>query len=342
MNRFVVTGAGGYIGSQLVKLLLQDQNEVRAIDRYFFGENVFDDVPTNAKLKIIRADSRNLNDSYFNDVDAVFDLVAMSNDPSGDLDPNLTRQINFESRVRTAQLSKRCGVSRYILMSSCSVYGAGIELSLDEKSEVNPLTLYAKASLDAEMGVLSLNSDDFTVTVMRNATAFGLSKRMRFDLVINLMTLSAFEKHEIQIRGGGNQLRPVIHVDDICRAAKSIIDADKAIVSGEIFNIGMGNFQISQLAFLVRDLLGNTIKVRHIDDDLDMRSYDVNFQKASSRLNFEASRNIEFGVKQVYQALVNGMTASSNRTSTVNWYRRLIESQKLFDELNIDGRLLKW
>jgi len=340
MPRIVVTGAGGYIGSQLVKFLLQENNEVLAIDRYFFGLNVFDDTPVDSKLRIIRADCRNLNDSLFEDVHAVFDLAALSNDPSGDIDPNLTRQINFESRVRTAQLSKRCGVSRYILMSSCSVYGAGKELSLNEKSEVNPLTLYARSSLDAEVEVLSLNSNDFTVTVMRNATAFGLSKRMRFDLVINLMTVSAFENNEIQIRGGGNQLRPVIHVDDICEAAKTIGVADKHIISGEIFNVGMGNFSISQLAFMIRDILGYYISVRNIEDDLDKRSYDIDFQKASSRLNFKASRDIEFGVRQVYKALVNGEISKNSRTSTVNWYRRIIESQLLFDELNIDGKLL--
>jgi len=340
LSQVLVTGAGGYIGSQLVRLLLAEGHKVIAVDRYFFGTEVLDDVAGKSNLMIVKADCRQLDKSHLYGVNAVFDLVALSNDPSGDLDPVLTREINFESRLRTSELAKSCGVARYILMSSCSVYGSGLETSLNEESLVNPLTIYAKSSLDAENSVLPLNSETFSVSVMRNATVFGLSRRMRFDLVINLMVATAFERNEIVVTGGGEQTRPLVHVDDVCQAALQIFQSEPSKTGGQIFNIGLGNFQVIQLAFMIREILGKEIKVTVVNEDADKRSYNVSFEKARLELGFNPTKDITFGVEQIYDALVKRIVLRDERTSTVNWYRRLREAERLFKDLSIDGKII--
>src|SRR5579885_3286708 len=189
MQTVLVTGAGGYIGSVLVPKLLQNGYRVKAVDRFFFGE---DKLPKHANLELVRADSRYLAPALFTNVDYVIDLVAISNDPSGELFSEATWQINHQSRANTALAAKTAGVKRYILPSSCSIYGFQNNI-VDETSTTNPLTIYAKANEKAEHDVLRLADDSFIVTVMRQATVFGYSPRMRFDLAINGMVYGAWK-----------------------------------------------------------------------------------------------------------------------------------------------------
>lgn len=340
MKKILITGAGGYIGSTLVRLLLTRGYVVIAVDRFYFGFEVLKDVATHPNLRIHKVDARQLDSGLLQDVYAVFDLVALSNDPSGDLDPNLTREINYESRLRTANLAKESRVPRYILMSSCSVYGAGSSLNLDESSPVNPLTHYARASLRAEQDILPLSSESFCVSIMRNATVFGLSNRMRFDLVVNLMVVSVFEERKITIMGGGDQYRPLVHVKDVCESGLKMLEASSEIVERQIINIGLGNFQIIELAYLIREILGNDIEISKVNDDLDKRTYNVNFAKMKNILNYEPKYDIRYGVEEIYDALVKRKTVRSDRTSTVGWYRRLKEAETLFKELSVDGKII--
>ncbi|MDF2781825.1 MAG: UDP-glucose 4-epimerase, partial [Geminicoccaceae bacterium] len=179
MERVLVTGAGGYIGTSLVPMLLAAGYKVRALDRFFFGRDL---LPEHEQLERIQADSRRLEPAYFEGVDHVIDLVAISNDPSGELFQDATYQINHESRVHCATLAKAAGVKRYVLPSSCSIYGfqdPGVRC--DEGYATNPLTTYAKANELAEQGVLPLADGRFCVVVLRQATVYGYSPRMRFD-----------------------------------------------------------------------------------------------------------------------------------------------------------------
>jgi nucleoside-diphosphate-sugar epimerase len=338
-KKIVVTGAGGYIGCNLVEILLNLNYEVIAIDRMYFGDDPLQKFLGNPKFKLYKMDSRSIPKEIFEGVYGVCDLVALSNDPTGDINPDLTNQINHLSRVRTAKLAKLAKVERYILWSSCSVYGSGELHNLNEDSPTNPLTAYSKASLAAEVGVTELASTDFIVTILRNGTAFGISRRMRFDLVVNLMVATAFETGKITVTGGGDQWRPLVHVHDIGRVAENILQQPKEIVNKEIFNIGIENSQISTLAYRIREAINISCEILIVPDDSDKRNYHISFNKSLNVLNFKPKVSIEEGALEIYKALTTGKCSRSDSTSTLKWYKRLAEAEQLYKKLNINGSM---
>ena len=226
----LVTGAGGYIGSVLVPKLLKKGYRVKALDRYFFGK---DKLRKTKNLIFIQDDVRKYDPSLLDDVDYVIDLVAVSNDPSGEYFNEATWQINYMARVRTAKLAKQKGVKRYILPSSCSIYGFQEEV-VDETSPTNPLTTYAKANEKAEQKVLPLADEGFIVTVIRQSTVFGYSPRMRFDLAINGMTYGAWKTGKLPLMRDGTQYRPMVHVQDTTDVMVMLLSADESVINGEI------------------------------------------------------------------------------------------------------------
>ena len=340
MGKVVVTGAGGYIGTQLVRDLLLDGNEVLAVDRFFFGQEPLKEFKNNKNVKILKKDIRDLDEVDLKNYDAVCDLACLSNDPAGEIDPNLTFQINRDGRIHVARMAKKAGIKKYILSSSCSVYGQGEEAQLSENSATNPISVYAKSTLEAEQENLSLNDNNFSVTALRNATVFGLSTRMRFDLVVNLMTLTAFQKNRIIVMGGGLQWRPLVHVSDVSKAFIAVINAETKKVAGEVFNIGFDNFQIKNLAYLVRENLPMSIDIDLAPDDADKRDYNVLFEKASKQIGFKATTNVSEGITEIYKALKTGVVDTGQKTITVQWYRNILEAQKLLEQVTLNGRVI--
>lgn len=342
METVLVTGAGGYIGATLVDLLIAAGKRVVGLDRYFFGEALLGDTLDHPSFTIRRKDVRAIDESDLRGVDAVCDLAALSNDPAGALDERLTYAINHAARVRTAQLAKRAGVKRYVLASSCSVYGTGDGVPLTEESRPQPISTYALANVKAEADILPLGDSTFAATALRQATVFGLAKRMRFDLVVNLMTLNAVQKGRIFVTGGGRQWRPLVHVKDAASAFVSILDRPASGINRRVFNIGSNeqNYKVLSLAYIVRENIPFPVEIDVVPDDCDARNYHVSFSRAETELGFRPRFTPGDGAREIYGALKLGQVDSGIKTVTVKWYQHIMDAKRLVDGLVIDGRLL--
>lgn len=335
----LVTGGAGYIGSILVRLLLERGYRVTVLDRLFFGRDSLKDVLD--QIRLVKDDIRWFDPNILRNIDTVFDLAALSNDPIGELDPSKTYDINYRGRVRVANLSKKHGVKRYVLASTCSVYGFQQNV-LNENSSVNPLTTYAKANYMAERGVLPLADKNFTVTVLRQATVYGFSYRMRFDLAVNGMVKSLYKYGRIKIMKDGTQWRPFVHVKDTSNAFITVAESDREVVNGEIFNVGSNeqNIQIYNLARLIAEACNQEFKYEWYGFP-DHRSYRVDFTKIREKLNYRVKYNIKDGAREVWNALENGLVDPDDiKTITVKWYKHLLEMQKLIHYIEIDGKIL--
>lgn len=319
----LVTGGAGYIGSTVTERLLGRGHRVTVLDRFFFGDTLAD-LTEDRNLKAVRGDIRWVEPAFFDGVDAVLDLAALSNDPAGDLDPEKTMEINFRGRARVARLAKGAGVSRYVLAASCSTYGFQDDV-VTEENRVNPLTTYAKANGLAEEAAMELNDESFAVTSLRQATVHGLSRRMRFDLVVNAMTLALHQKGSLKIMRDGSQWRPLLHVRDAAEAFVRVVEAEPDKVAGEVFHAGSdeNNWQILALAEALCEALGYEPDFEWYGDP-DHRSYRVSFAKIRDRLEFHARRSPIDGAKEIHEALEAGRVTDGPTTRTVEWYKRLL------------------
>lgn len=343
MKTVMVTGAGGYIGTTLVDELLSEGHKVIGVDRYYFGKDLLGtDTLNNQNFHLLQKDIRSLEKSDFENVDVVMDLAGLSNDPTCDLKPQLTYDINFKGGVNVAEKAKEAGVSRYIFSSSCSAYGLGASTQLTEKSELQPQSNYARGKVDIENKLSELGKDsDFCFTCMRNATVYGLSKRMRFDLVINIMTAKAWKDRKIFVLGGGKQWRPLVHVKDVCLAFISVMNAPKKDIYQEVFNVGSSeqNYQVFKIASLVKSIIPGT-EIINVPDDPDRRTYNVAFEKIKTKLDFKASRNPSDGIREIFEALTYGvLDPGEERTNTIEHYKFLLKVESTMAELAKDGRI---
>ena len=229
-EKIFIVGGAGYIGSVLCENLINEGYFVKCLDRFFFGKSSINHLLGNEKFSISVVDSRLLTEEDLVGADVVIDLSGLSNDPSCDLDQNLTEDINLNGGLNVFETSLLAGVKKYIYSSSCSIYGSSEENVNTENSKPSPVSLYAESKFKLEEQILSKSKNSaIQSTILRNATVFGLSNRMRFDLIINIMTAHAYENNRIYILGGGDQWRPLVHVNDVCKAFKKIIVSEKKI-----------------------------------------------------------------------------------------------------------------
>jgi nucleoside-diphosphate-sugar epimerase len=274
--------------------------------------------------------------------DVVLDLAGLSNDPTADLDPRLTEEINHAGAIRLAQLARGAGVPRLVYSSSCSIYGAAASgEARDEDSELNPVSLYAKMKVKSDLELRAMASPSFVVTTLRNATVYGVSPRMRFDLVVNMMTLYAFRDKKIFVLGGGKQWRPLVHVRDVAQAFMLAASAPADVVNGQAFNVGFDEqiHQVATIASMVAGIVPNT-EIEHVPDDPDKRNYRVSFAKAKQVLGLRPKMSVEDGVAEVLHALQHSTVEDTIKTKTVAYYRFLVEAEKLVNQLAINGRVL--
>jgi len=335
----LVTGGAGYIGSIMSRILLEKGYNVTVLDRLFFGTDSLKDIAD--KITLVKDDIRFFNPTILKEIDAVFDLAALSNDPCGELDQEKTLEINYKGRVRVANLAKKHGIKKYVFASTCSVYGFQEGL-INEESSLNPLTTYAKASMKAEKEILPLADKNFSATVLRQATVYGFSHRMRFDLAINGMTLGYYRKGKIPIMRDGKQWRPFVNVKDTSNAFIKVLESEPEIVKGQIFNVGSNeqNIQIFDLAKLVAEACNLPFNYEWYGD-CDTRSYRVNFNKIKDTLNFKPQTTIKKGSKNVFEALNEGrLNPDDPRMITVKWYKHILKMQQFIKDTEINGAIL--
>lgn len=321
--KVLVTGGTGYIGRILIPDLIKKGHETTVIDRGFIDySNPADDY--GSEVNILRDDIRICDPELLKGFDAIIDLAALSNDPAGNLNTMSTWDINYVGRLRIARLAKKIGTSRYVVASSCSVYGFKDEICT-EKTPVNPLTTYAEANVAVEKDNTALNDKNFRSTALRFATVFGYSPRFRLDLVINAMTFYGYKNGIIKMMRDGLQYRPFIHVKDVSRALIATIESDNDEVGGKSINVGSSslNLQIKDVADAIKKKLGNNTEVE-LYGDPDNRSYKVNFDLAKELLNFETKYDLNFGIDEIINECKDGLQ-DIPQMHTVDYYKRLLE-----------------
>jgi len=303
-KKVIVTGHNGYIGVHLVKILSKSGYDVLGIDTEYFGEECEFFEP-GIHINELRKDIRYIEEKDIEGAYAICHLAGLSNDPMGELNPELTFEINYKASVRLAQLAKKVGVDRFVFSSSCSMYGiAGGENALDETASFNPITAYAKSKVYTERDLLPLNDKQFSVTFLRNSTAYGVSPKLRLDLVVNNLVGWAVTEKQIRIMSDGTPWRPLIHCEDIAKAFVAVIEAPVERVNGVAFNTGRNgeNYQVRDIAELVSKIVKGCKVIITGEHGSDSRSYKVDFSKIQAELpGFKPHYDLKRGIEQLFE-----------------------------------------
>ena len=339
--KILVTGTEGYIGNRLAPILMAAGHEVVGLDTGFYRDGtLYIHSPALAESpRTVYKDLRSVTASDFVGIDAVVHLAELSNDPLGENRPEITLKINHEGSVKIATLAREAGVKRFVYASSCSVYGVGTGDFLDETSPVNPQTAYAHCKVKVEADVKPMASDDFCVVFLRNATAYGASPRMRFDIVLNDLCALAHTKKKIAMVSDGSPWRPIVHIEDICEAVRCALEAPAAAINGEVFNVGQTseNYRVREIAQIVADAFPGC-EISAGPPSKDNRSYRVSFDKISKGLpGFKARWTAAKGAEEL-RALFERIELSPE-TYAFRAFTRLKQLNFLQRTEQIDGDL---
>ncbi len=339
--RVLVTGHNGYVGTVLVPMLLQAGHDVVGLDSNLYQAATFgeEDAPA---IPAINKDVRDVTHADVDGFDAILHLAGLSNDPLGDLNPELTYEINHRASVRLAEIAKELGVARYIFSSSCSNYGAGVDDYLTEESAFNPVTPYGKSKVMVEQDVAKMADDRFSPTFLRSSTAYGVSPRLRFDLVINNLTAWAYTTGLVYLKSDGTPWRPVVHIEDMALAFVAALHAPRELIHNEAFNVGRPeeNYRIRELAEIVAEVVPNSRVEFAEGASPDKRNYRVDSSKIARVLpEYKPQWTARRGAQELYEAYQKvGLQLDDFEGPR---YRRIDHIKMLMADGRLDDRL-RW
>lgn len=306
-----VTGGAGYVGTSLVRALLQESQAVTVYDLYLYGDDVFETASNKHLLKQVKGDFRDLSKvkASLQGCDTVIHLACISNDPSFELDPQLGKSINLDAFRPFVEECRKNGVKKFIYASSSSVYGIKDCANVSEDMSLEPLTDYSKFKADCEKILLEYQADDFTTCTLRPATVCGYSQRQRLDVIVNILSNLAYHKGEISVFGG-KQLRPNIHIKDMVRAYMHVLKQPREKIAGKIYNVGDENQSVEELSETVRSVIGPHVKMVHVPTN-DNRSYHISSKKIQEELAFFPEYSIRQAVVDLKEAFEKGWLPNS-------------------------------